>query len=73
MNKLKFGWKYYFSPTPKRIRVFGDSLASAGVFAGTISALNGHPYLASAVFVAAWIGKVISNFFAEENEEKKEI
>lgn len=73
MSKLNFGWKYYFCPTPKRIKVLGDSLASAGVFAGAISALNGHPYLASAVFVAAWIGKVISNFFAEETTEKKEI
>lgn len=66
MNKLKFGWKNYFLPTPKRMRIIGDALASGGVFAGSISALNGHPYLASVVFVLAWLGKVISNFFIEE-------
>ena len=30
MKKVDFGWKYYFQPTPKRLRVFGDSLAAAG-------------------------------------------
>lgn len=73
MNKLKFGWKNYFLPTPKRMRIIGDALASGGVFAGSISALNGHPYLASGVFVLAWLGKVISNFFIEEKVEEKEV
>lgn len=27
---MKFGWRHYFSPTPKRIRVLGDSLAATG-------------------------------------------
>jgi hypothetical protein len=40
---MKFGWKHYFAPTPKRVRVLGDSLAAAGTFGAGIVILNGHP------------------------------
>lgn len=64
---MKFGWKHYFEPTPKRIRMFGDSLAGAGTFASTISILNGYPKLGTIIMVIAVLGKFISNFFADEN------
>ena len=63
---MKFGWKRYFEPTPKRIRVFGDSLAAAGTFGAGIAVLNGHPILGTIVMGAAIVGKFISNFFTEE-------
>lgn len=66
MSKIKFGWKDYFKPTPKRIRVFGDSLAAAGTFGAGIAVLNGHPILGTIVMGAAIVGKFISNFFTEE-------
>ena len=64
---MKFGWKHYFEPTPKRIRVFGDSLAGAGTFASTIIILNGNSKLGTAILVISVLGKFISNFFADEN------
>lgn len=70
MKKLKFGWKYYFRPTPKRLRVFGDSLAAAGTFGAGIFVMNGHPIVGTIVMVVAIIGKFISNFFAEEDDNE---
>lgn len=69
MKKVKFGWKYYFAPTPKRLRVFGDSLAAAGTFAAGIVTLNGHPLGGTIVMIVAIGGKFISNFFSETPED----
>jgi len=63
---MKFGWSHYFKPTPKRVRVLGDSLAAAGTFGASVSILNGHPIVGTVVMVVAIVGKFISNFFAEE-------
>lgn len=64
---MKFGWKHYFAPTPKRIRVLGDSLAAAGTFGAGIVVLNGHPVAGTIVMVVAIVGKFISNFFTDGN------
>lgn len=64
---MKFGWKSYFAPTPKRIRVLGDSLAAAGTFGASIVILNGHPLAGTIVMVIAIVGKFISNFFTDGN------
>lgn len=66
---MDFGFKHYFSPTPKRLRVFGDSLAAAGTFGAGIAVLNGHPIAGTIIMVVAVIGKFISNFFT--NDEPK--
>jgi hypothetical protein len=63
---MKFGLKHYFAPTPKRLRVFGDSLAGAGTFGAGIMVLNGHPILGTIIMAVAVIGKFISNFFTDE-------
>lgn len=63
---MKFGLKHYFSPTPKRLRVFGDSLAAAGTFGAGIVILNGHPVMGTIIMGVAVIGKFISNFFSDE-------
>lgn len=62
---MKFGLKHYFSPTPKRLRVFGDSLAAAGTFGASIVILNGHPLAGTIIMVVAVVGKFISNFFTD--------
>jgi hypothetical protein len=62
---MKFGLKHYFSPTPKRLRVLGDSLAAAGTFGAGIVILNGHPVMGTIIMVIAVIGKFISNFFTD--------
>ena len=64
---MKFGLKEYFKPTPKRIRVFGDSLAAAGTFGASIVILNGHPLMGTIIMGLAVVGKFISNFFSDEN------
>lgn len=71
MSKVKFGWKEYFSPTPKRLRVFGDSLAAAGTFGAGIVILNGHPLAGTIIMIVAVAGKFLSNFFSEIEEEVK--
>jgi len=63
---MKIGLKEYFKPTPKRIRVFGDSLAAAGTFGASIVILNGHPLAGTIVMVVSVIGKFLSNFFSED-------
>ena len=62
---MKFGWKHYFKPTPKRVRLLGDSLAAAGTFGAGIAILNGHPIVGTTIMVVAVIGKFISNFFTD--------
>lgn len=66
---MEFGWKHYFSPTPKRLRVFGDSLAAAGTLGASIAVLNGHPIAGTVIMVVAVVGKFISNFFTEEPKQ----
>lgn len=63
---MEFGWKHYFKPTPKRVRIFGDALAASGTFASSIVVLNGHPLLGTIIMVIAVLGKFISNFFKDE-------
>jgi hypothetical protein len=65
---MKFGFKNYFEPTPKRLRVFGDSLAAAGTFGATIVVLNGHPVAGTVIMIIGVIGKFISNFFTEDGK-----
>jgi hypothetical protein len=66
MKKTEFGWKCYFSPTPKRVRIFGDSLAAAGTFGASIAVLNGHPIAGTTILIIAVVGKFISNFFSDK-------
>jgi hypothetical protein len=66
---MNFGIKEYFKPTPKRLRVLGDSLAAAGTLGASIAVLNGHPVAGTTVMLIAVVGKFVSNFFS--NEDKK--
>ncbi len=66
MSNINFGWKHYFAPTPKRLRVFGDSLAAAGTFGAAIVVLNGHPVAGTIIMIVGVVGKFISNFFTDE-------
>ncbi len=68
---MKFGLKHYFEPTPKRLRIFGDSLAATGTFGASIVILNGHPIAGTVIMIVAVVGKFISNFFKDEIEDDK--
>jgi len=65
----KMKWSNYFKPTPKRVRVLGDSLAGSAVFIATISMVSGYEKIAIAVAVVGMVGKFISNFFTDENTD----
>ena len=65
---MKFGIKEYFKPTPKRLRVLGDSLAAAGTFAASVTILNGNPQAGTIIMIVSVAGKFISNFFSEEQK-----
>lgn len=71
-KKSKFGLKHYFQPTPKRIRILGDSMAAASTLAATITVLGGHPVVGTVMIIAGWMGKFISNFFTDEVEAKQD-
>jgi len=67
--EMKFGLKYYWHPTPKKIRLFGDSLAAASVFTSTMTILEGHKEIAIIIFISGWVGKFLSNMFADDNKK----
>jgi hypothetical protein len=59
--------KPYFSPTPKRIRIFGDSLAAASIM---VAGFNmDHPSIMIGCAIAGGLGKFLSNFFTIEQNE----
>lgn len=68
----KFGFKHYFRPTPKRIRIFGDSLAAASTLAASIAILGGHPLVGTVMMVSGWFGKFISNFFTDDVKQESD-
>ena len=68
---MLFGWKHYFAPTPKRMRIFGDSLAAAGTFGASIAVLNGHPVAGTTIMIVSVVGKFISNFFRNDFKRVK--
>lgn len=67
-RKVKFGWEHYFKPTPKRLRILGDSLAAASLFVGGIAMVSGYEKIAIGVSISGWVGKFISNFFTNEDK-----
>lgn len=58
----------YFKPTPKRIRVLGDSLAAGSLFVAGLAIVGGFEKIAIGVAVSGWVGKFISNFFADDTK-----
>ena len=64
---MKFGVKYYFHPTPKKIRKWADSVLAATSLLGTSAIIQDYNVLAIIVLSIGAISKFISNFFSEEN------
>lgn len=62
----KFGFKNYFKPTPKRIRILGDSMAGASTLAASFTIMYGSEKLGTAILITGWVGKFLSNFFTDE-------
>jgi hypothetical protein len=62
----KFGFKNYFKPTPKRIRILGDSMAGASTLVASFTIMYGSENLGTAILITGWVGKFLSNFFTDE-------
>jgi len=66
---MKFGFKQYFNPTPKKLRVLGDTLVALGTAAGSWTIVEGNPQAGTLIVVLSVVGKFLSNFFAEDKGE----
>jgi hypothetical protein len=68
---MQFGWKHYWAPTPVRVRKVADGIASAAVFAGTLTSMNGDTKAGTVIFITGFLAKVISNFFRNDYKRVK--
>jgi hypothetical protein len=66
---MKFGFKQYFQPTPKKLRVLGDTLVALGTAAGSWTIVDGNHQAGTIIVVISVIGKFLSNFFSENKGE----
>lgn len=67
---MKFGIKHYWSPTPKKIRRIADSLSAAALAVSAYTFMTDYKVVAYVVLACAFVGKFVSNLFADENEVK---
>ena len=66
MKDTKFDWKGYWSPTPRKLRKWGDRLLAASIAASTYSVVVECKGLAISFMLVGLIGKIVSNLFTEE-------
>jgi hypothetical protein len=63
---MKFGIKHYWSPTPKSVRKFADSLSAGALAVSSYAFMTDYKVVAYIVLATAFVGKFVSNLFAEE-------
>jgi len=62
---MKFSWKEYWAPTPKKIRKIADAVVAAATFSGTLLSLNDNVKMGTFIFVSGFFAKILSNFFSK--------
>ena len=62
---MKFSIKYYYHPTPAKMRKLGDALLGVSQFATGYAVVNDSKELAIAFMIIGLAGKFMTNFFAE--------
>ena len=67
MKTPRFGWNEYFKPTPSLFRKIGDSSLIAGTSFTAWAGLTGRPVLVIIGAVFTLIGKLITNFFSDND------
>ena len=67
---MKFGISQYWEPTPKKVRKIADSLSAAAMAASGFAFVQDYKVVAYIVLGSAFIGKFLSNLFADEPEQK---
>jgi hypothetical protein len=63
---MKFGIKHYWAPTPKSVRKFADSLSAGALAVSSYAFMTDYKVVAYIVLATAFVGKFVSNLFAEE-------
>ena len=63
---MKFGIRHYWSPTPKSVRKFADSLSAGALAVSSYAFMTDYKVVAYIVLATAFVGKFVSNLFADE-------
>lgn len=63
-------WKKYWEPTPRRMRVLGDTILSIGSTTTGYAIIDGNKTWAITMLVLTVLGKFLTNFFTLDNDEK---
>ena len=64
---MKFQFSGYYKPTPEKIRKVGDVLQYGAQVAAGASIVNEKPEIGLIVMIIGSIGKILSNFFVDDN------
>lgn len=68
-KKVKFGWRRFFEPTPKRIKVLGNSMAASSLFVASLAMMGNFEKIAIGIAILGATGKFLSQFFSDEGEQ----
>lgn len=68
---MKFNWKAYGKPTPKKIKRIADALLAGAMTVASISFAAEHQTIAIVVLIIAGLAKIVSNFFEDDKVEKE--
>jgi hypothetical protein len=63
---MKFGIKHYWHPTPKSVRKVADSISAGALAVSSYAFMTDYKIVAYIVLACAFIGKFLSNLFADE-------
>ncbi len=67
---MKISIKNYYKPTPKKMRKIGDALLGVSQFMTGYSIIMDEKWLAFTCIAIGTIGKFMTNFFVEEEEQQ---
>lgn len=67
---MKFGIKHYWHPTPKSVRKVADSISAGALAVSSYAFMTDYKMVAYIVLACAFVGKFLSNLFADEPQEK---
>ena len=62
--------KNYYSPTPKKWRQIGDTLLAISLISVPVD-LAGYKWIAISFFVMGILGKFLTNFFTEDEQNNQ--
>lgn len=66
---MKFEFGGYYKPTPSKIRKVGDIMQYGAQIATGASIVNNKPELGLIVMIIGAVGKILSNFFVEDDAQ----